>query len=85
MNEIGKLIITIVGVFSLVGSIVFYLGLMDAFVRVSQGDYNASQEIAESMADETVDTIKWTLAIEVLITIASVLGLGSVVALLKKL
>ncbi len=85
MNEIGKLIVTIVSVFSVVGSLVFYLGLMEAFVRVSQGDHDATQEIAESVADETVDTIKWTLAIEVLIAVASILGLGSLVALLKKL
>lgn len=85
MNEIGKLIITIVGIFSLIGSLIFYLGLMDGFVRVSQGDYNVTQDIVDSVTEETVETIKWTLGIDIVIAFASALGLTSLVAILKKL
>ena len=85
MNEIGKLIVTLVTVFSLIGSIVFYLNMTDYMVRISQGDYNATRDMVEEVAEEITDTIIWSTIIGFLIAIAGALGLTGLVAFLKKL
>jgi hypothetical protein len=85
MSEIVKLIVTVVGIISLVSSIPFYLAVTSGVVRLSQGDLNATQDITNSMTDEVVSTLMWNVAIGVGITIASALGLGFLVAILKKL
>ena len=85
MNDIAKLIVTIVTVFSLAGSLIFSLCFMNGVVRVCQGNYNATQDMVDSFNEETVETIKWTFGKEILIAFASVLGLTGVVAILKKL
>ena len=85
MNEIAKLIVTVVGIISLVSSIPFYLAVTSGVIRLSQGDPNATQDITNSMTDEVVSTLMWNVAIGVGIAIASALGLGFLVAILKKL
>lgn len=85
MNEIGKLIVAVIGIFSLIGSTVFYLNMMSYSVRISQGDYNATQDMAEDVAEEIKDTVIWSTVIYVAIAFAGALGLGGVVAFLKKL
>jgi hypothetical protein len=85
MNDIGKLIVTLVTVFSLVGSIGFYLTMISGSIRISQGDYNATQDMVQAASDEIVDSVTWSVVIGVAITICSALGLGFLVAILKKL
>ena len=85
MNEIGRLIVALVSVFSLIGSTVFVLNIMSSAVRISQGDYNATQDMAKDIADEATDTIMWSVVIGLLIAIAGALGLGFLVKILKKL
>jgi hypothetical protein len=85
MNEIGKLIVALVSVFSLIGSTVFVLNMMSGAVRISQGDYNATQDMAKDFADEATDTIMWSVVIDLLIVIAGALGLGFLVKILKRL
>jgi len=85
MSEIAKLIATVVLLVSLVSSIPFYLALTSGVIRISQGDLNATQDIIESTTDEVVSTFMWNVVIYVAIAFASVLGLGCVVAFLKKL
>lgn len=85
MNDIGKLIVTLVTVFSLVGSIGFYLAMISGSIRMSQGDFNATQDMVQAASDEIVNSITWAVVIGVAITICSALGLGFLVAILKKL
>lgn len=85
MNEIAKLIVTLVSVFSLVGGITFYLNIMSNVARISQGDSNATKDVTDSIVDETTSQLEWSIGIYILIAFASVLGLGSVVTILKKL
>lgn len=84
MNEVAKLIVTVVGIVSLVSSIPFYLALSSGVIRLSQGDLNATQDITNSMADEVVSTLMWDVAIGVGIMFASALGLGFLVKILRK-
>jgi len=85
MSDIGKLIVTLVTVFSLVGSIGFYLTMISGSIRISQGDFNATQDMVQAASDEIVDSVTWTVVIGVAISICSALGLGFLVAILKKL
>lgn len=85
MSEIGKLIATIVLLVSLVSSIPFYLAMTSGLIRISQGDINATTDIINSATDEMVSTFTWNVVIYVAIGFASALGLGCVVAFLKKL
>jgi hypothetical protein len=85
MNEIAKLIVTLVTVFSLVGSIGFYLTMISGSIRIYQGDYNATQDMAQAASDEIVGALTWSVVIGVAIAICSALGLGFIVAILKKL
>ena len=85
MNEIGKLIVTIVGLFSLLGSIGFYLTIISDSIRIYQGDYNATQNVAQAASDEIVDTVTWSAIVAVAIALCSALGFGCIVAMLKRL
>jgi len=85
MKELIKLAITVIVIFSSIGSIVFYLKLADYTVRISQGDYTASQDMAEYVAEEVTDTMIQSVVIYVLIALFSALGLTGIAALLKKL
>lgn len=85
MKELIKLAITVIVIFSSIGSIVFYLKLADYTVRISHGDYNASQDMAEDVAEEVTDTMIQSAVIYVLIALFSALGLTGIAALLKKL
>jgi hypothetical protein len=85
MSEIVKLVIAVIGIVSLASSIPFYFALTSGVIRISQGDLNATQDIIESTTDEVVSTLMWNVAIYVGIAIASALGLGFLVAFLKKL
>jgi len=58
---------------------------MSDFARISQGDYNATQDMAEDIAEEVTDTAIWSAVIYVAIAFASALGLGGLVAILKRL
>jgi len=84
MNEIVKIVCVIMGVFSLIGYITFYLNIMPKLIRVSQGDSNATQEIVQDLAEEASSTLMTQAVISLLIAIASALGLTWLVALLKK-
>jgi hypothetical protein len=85
MNDLGKLIVTLVTVFSLVGSLGFYLTMISGSIRISQGDFNATQDMVQATSDEIVDSVMWSVVIGVAIAICSALGLGFLVAILKKL
>ena len=84
MSDLAKLIISVVAVFSLVGSLMFYLTIMSGAVRIYNGDYNATQEMAQAVSDEVVSTMEWTIVKVVLIAFFSAIGIGSIVAILKK-
>jgi hypothetical protein len=84
MNEIVKSIIAAIGIVSLLSSIPFYLGLMSGAIRIYQGDYNATQDMAEDFADEVTGTLIWTAVIAILIAFATALGLTGLVAILRK-
>ena len=85
MNELAKLIGTVVSIFFLIGFLSAYLSLMDTVVRIQQGDSNASQEFVELIEDEVVSTVNLGVVKAVAIAFASALGLGSLVALIKKI
>lgn len=85
MNEIAKLIVTLVTVFSAVGSLIFYLNAMSGVMRIYQGDLDATKDVTESVADEAVGQIEWSVGICIPITIASALGLTGFVAMFKKM
>lgn len=85
MNEIAKLVVTLVTVFSLVGSIGFYLTMISGSIRIYQGDYNATQDMAQAASDEIVGALTWSVVIGVAIAICSALGLSFIVVILKKL
>jgi type III secretory pathway component EscU len=85
MNEIAKLIVTLVTVFSAIGSLFFYLNVMSGVMQIYQGDTNAVQNVTESVADEAISQIEWSLGIYALIAIASALGLTGFVVMLKKM
>jgi hypothetical protein len=85
MNAIGKLIVTLITMFSLVGSIGFYLTMISGSIRIYQGDYNATQDMAQAASDEIVDTVTWSVVVMFATAVCSTLGLGFLVAILKKL
>lgn len=85
MSEIAKLIVTVVTVFSVVGSIGFYLIMISGSIRIFQGDYNATQDMAQAASDEIVGALTWSVVIGVAIAICTALGLGFIVAILRKL
>lgn len=84
MKEIAALVIAVVIAVSLVSSLVFHLGLMSGFIRIYQGDLNATQEVVESVSDKLVSSIKTRLIVTIAYSVAGALGLGSLAAFLKK-
>lgn len=84
MNEIIKIVGTIIGILSLIGTISFYLDVAPKLIRVSQGDDNATHEIIEDLTKEAASTLMTNAVISLLIAIASALGLTWLAAILKK-
>jgi len=84
MNEIIKIAGIIIGIFSLIASISFYLNMTPKLIRISQGDSNATQEVIEDLAKEVSSTLITQTVKSLLIAIASVFGLTGLVAILKK-
>jgi len=84
MSEIGKVIIGIIGIFSLIGTATLLINTMSNAMRMSQGDPAAAKDIAEDFANEATDTLAWTTAIYVLIVFASALGLTGLAAFLRR-
>jgi len=85
MKELITLIVAIIGIFTLIGSITFYLSLTSNIARMMQGDSNATQEFTESVKDEAIDEIRWTVIRALIITVAGALGLTGLVAIFRKL
>lgn len=74
MSEIGKMIGAFITIFTILGSLTFYVAFSNGLTAVMQGDPDAAQEVAEVLTDETVNTIKGV--------VLAVLGiLGSIVAI----
>jgi hypothetical protein len=80
----GKELGAIVGIFLTVGSIVFILSVLSGSMRMMQGDVSAAGDVAGAIADEAVSGVQWSVGVAVLIALASALGLGSVVAWLRR-
>ncbi len=85
MKEVIALIVVVAGIVSVVGYLVFYVGLMSGAIRIYKGDLNATQDIAKSIGDEIVISVKRQVILTFVSAIAGALGLGSLVAFLKKL
>jgi hypothetical protein len=58
---------------------------MSGAIRMYQGDFNATHDIVESLSDEIVISVKTKVILTFISSIAGALGLGSLVAFLKKL
>lgn len=84
-KEIGAIIIALVVIFSLIGYLEFASTVIQDTSRLSQGDSSAASDLGNAVADQATGEIQWGLGIAVLIAICSVLGLGSIVTILKKL
>jgi len=84
-KEIGAIIIAVVGIFSLIGYLGFASTIVQDTSRLSQGDLSAASDLGNAVADQATGEIQWGLSIAVLIAICSELGLGSIVAILKRL
>jgi hypothetical protein len=85
MNDIAKLIVTFVTVFSVVGSLGYYLTMISGTIQIYQGNYNATQGMVQATSGEIVDELTWYAGITIAIAVCSALGLGFIVAILKKL
>jgi hypothetical protein len=84
-KEIGAIIIAIVGIFTFIGYLGFASTIVQDTSRLSQGDSSAASDLGNAVADQAIGEIQWGLGIAVLIVICSALGLGSIVAVLKRL
>ena len=80
----GKELGVIVGLFLTIGSIVFILTVLSGSMCMIQGDTSAAGDVANAVADEAVSDVQWSVGVGVLIALASALGLGGVVAWLKR-
>ena len=85
MKEIAKLIVSLVGIFSIINSLPFIVDIMNYSVRISQGDYNATQEMVKEVAEEITSQAVWEVIKCLLIALFSILGLTGLVKVLKNL
>ncbi|MEM2568273.1 MAG: hypothetical protein QXH20_07405 [Candidatus Bathyarchaeia archaeon] len=88
MKEIAKLIVSLVGIFSIINiinSLPFIVNIMNYSVRISQGDYNATQEMVKEVAEEITSQAVWEVIKCLLIALFSILGLTGLVKVLKNL
>ena len=83
MKEILGLMASILGAVTTIGSILFVLNMMQAGVRLSQGDASAASDMANTASAEIVSNLQWEIIKTVGIAIASALGLGALVKILK--
>jgi hypothetical protein len=83
LSEIGKLIGTLLAIFSILGAVTFYVALSNGLYAVTQGDPDAAQEVAEVLRDETVNTIKGEVVLAVLGILGSIVAIfvGAIKAL----
>ncbi|MEM2336462.1 MAG: hypothetical protein QXT10_05360 [Candidatus Bathyarchaeia archaeon] len=58
---------------------------MNYSVRISQGDYNATQEMVKEVAEEITSQAVWEVIKCLLIALFSILGLTGLVKVLKNL
>ena len=83
MKGILGLIASVLVVISAVSTIIFVLNMMQATVRLSQGDASAANDMANTASAEIVSNLQWEIIKIVGIAIASALGLGALVKILK--
>lgn len=84
-KEIGAIIVALVGIFSLIGYLGFVSTVAQDTSRLSQGDSSAASDLGNAVANEATGEVQWDLGLAVLIAVCSALGLGSVVAILKRI
>jgi uncharacterized membrane protein len=78
------LIITLVGVFSLIGYMSYTSDMMQGASQLSQGDPNALNNMTQTTVDFALGEFYWSLGIYVAIAICSALGLGFLVKILRR-
>ena len=83
-KEIGALIVLLVSIFSLIGYLSFASTVMQDTSRLSQGNSGAASDLGNAVANEATGEVQWDVGIAILIAIFSALGLGSIVAILKR-
>jgi hypothetical protein len=83
-KEIGAIIVAVVGIFSLIGYLGFASQVAQDTSRLSQGDSSAATDLGNAVANEATGEVQWDVGIAILIVICSALGLGSIVAILKR-
>ena len=84
IKEIGIIVIAVVAVFSLVSYLSFSTRVAQDTSRMTQGDPSAASDLGNAVSDEATGEIEWGVGIALLIAVCSALGLGSIVAILKK-
>jgi len=83
-KEIGALIILLVSIFSIIGYLSFASTVMQDTSRLTQGDSGAASDLGNAVSNEVTGEVEWIVGIAILIVVCSALGLGSIVAILKK-
>jgi hypothetical protein len=84
LKGIGALIVTLVGIFSLLGYLQYASDMSQDAARLSQGDTNAASDMSQKTADFVVGEVQWSLGIAVAIAVCSMLGLGFLVKILRR-
>ena len=84
-KEIGAIIVALVSIFSLIGCLGFANTVIQDTSQLSQGDSSAVGDLGSAVANEATGELHWNVGIALLIAFCTALGLGSIVAILKRL